>query len=125
MGGDGTEDAEGGAIRGSSPASRGGAGVYIEGELGAFYLLALLAQVDPRGLPGSRLEAVRFQGADQGYALDDIVLHASTEAGPCLLEVQSKREISFAPKDDVFADVCDQIARSENDLGSGLISPQP
>ena len=29
--------------RGSSPASRGGAGTYIEGELGAFSLLSMLA----------------------------------------------------------------------------------
>src|SRR3546814_20393671 len=36
----------------SSPAARGGAGSYIEGELGAFYLLALLADIEPRGLPG-------------------------------------------------------------------------
>lgn len=37
--------------KGSSPASRGGAGVYIEGELGAFYLLTLLAGTERVGFP--------------------------------------------------------------------------
>lgn len=107
-----TSETEGGDDRGSSPAARGGAGVYLEGELGAFYLLAMLVGTEPRGLPGTRLERVRFQGVDLGYALDDLILHGNASAGPCLLEIQSKREITFAPKDSVFQEVCTQIARS-------------
>ena len=102
--------------RRSSPAARGGAGVYIEGELGAFYLLALLAGTEPRGLPGARLERVRFQGEDLGYALDDLILHGNTAVGPCVLEIQSKRDITFAQSDAVFRKVCAQIVRSE-DIG--------
>jgi hypothetical protein len=41
--------------RGSSPASRGGAGTYIEGELGAFYLLSMLADIPAHGLPSARI----------------------------------------------------------------------
>ena len=63
--------------RGSSPASRGGTGVYIEGELGAFYFLAMLAGTEARGMPGARISRVRFQGVDQGYALDDLVLEGA------------------------------------------------
>lgn len=100
------------ASRGSSPAGRGGAGVYIEGELGAFYLLALLADIEPRGLPGSRIQRVRFQGVELGYSLDDLVVHGMSNAGETLLEIQSKRTVSFSPKDAVFKDVCTQIARS-------------
>jgi hypothetical protein len=106
--------------RGSSPASRGGAGVYLEGELGAFYLLDMLTGTSPRGLPGSRLARVSFQGADSGYALDDLILHGNVAGGPCLLEIQSKRTVSFAPKDEVFQDVCEQVARS----GEASISEQ-
>ena len=96
----------------SSPAARGGAGSYIEGELGAFYLLALLADIEPRGLPGARIQRVRYQGVDQGFSLDDLVIHGTSNAGEILLEIQSKRTISFAPKDTVFEEVCRQIARN-------------
>ncbi|HDS0923447.1 TPA: ATP-binding protein [Stenotrophomonas maltophilia] len=96
----------------SSPAARGGAGSYIEGELGAFYLLALLADIEPRGLPGARIQRVRYQGVDQGFSLDDLVIHGTSHAGEMLLEIQSKRTISFAPKDTVFEEVCRQVARN-------------
>lgn len=101
--------------RGSSPASRGGAGVYIEGELGAFYFLAMLAGTEARGMPGARISLVRFQGVDQGYALDDLVLEGVGAAGAALLEIQSKREITFAPRDSTFQEVAGQIARSTRD----------
>ncbi|BBB10389.1 hypothetical protein [Sphingopyxis sp. EG6] len=100
--------------KGSSPASRGGAGVYIEGELGAFYLLAMLAGTEPRGLPGVKLSRVRFQGVDQGYALDDLILEGSGPAGESLMEIQSKRDVSFSPKDAVFAEVAGQVARTSS-----------
>jgi hypothetical protein len=100
------------ASRGSSPVGRGGAGAYIEGELGAFYLLALLADVEPRGLPGSRIQRVRFQGVELGFSLDDLIVHGVSSAGETLLEIQSKRTITFSPKDPVFKEVCEQIARS-------------
>jgi len=98
---------------GSSPVGRGGAGVYIEGELGAFYLLSMLAGTEPRGLPGSRLVKVQFQAVEDGFALDDLVLHGVSTLGPSLLEIQSKRTVTFAPKEVVFADICRQIARSK------------
>src|SRR3546814_5034758 len=78
----------------SSPAARGGAGSYIEGELGAFYLLALLADIEPRGLPGALIQRVRYQGVDQGFSLDDLVIHGTSHAGEMLLEIQSKRTIA-------------------------------
>lgn len=99
-------------LHGSSPVGRGGAGFYIEGELGAFYLLTMLADSEPRGMPGTRLTRVAFQGADRGFALDDIILHCASNTGETLLEIQSKRTITFSPKDSVFEEVCGQIARS-------------
>jgi hypothetical protein len=98
--------------KGSSPVGRGGAGFYIEGELGAFYLLAMLAGAEARGMPGAVLNRVRFQGADAGYALDDLVLHGTGSTGATMLEIQSKRTIKFSPKDPLFEDVCGQIART-------------
>lgn len=96
----------------SSPVARGGAGAYIEGELGAFYLLALLADIEPRGLPGAHIRCVRYQGVEHGFSLDDLVIHGTSHAGEMLLEIQSKRTITFASRDTVFEEVCKQVARS-------------
>ena len=84
--------------RGSSPASRGGAGTYIEGELGAFYLLSMLADISAHGLPGAKIVKVGFQGTDFGYAPDALILDGASSSGPSLLDIQSKRDIIFAPR---------------------------
>lgn len=96
----------------SSPVGRGGAGTYIEGELGAYYLLQMLADGEARGLPDARIERVQFQGENDGYALDDLIVHSVSDKGTAILEIQSKRTITFSPKDPVFASVCEQIVRS-------------
>lgn len=96
---------------GGAPAARGGAGAYIEGELGAFYLLAMLSGNEARGAPGSRIACVSFQGVEEGFALDDLIIHGISSVGETLLEVQSKRTVKFSPKDTVFKDICYQIAK--------------
>ncbi|MCW1920865.1 ATP-binding protein [Rhodobacter sp. KR11] len=97
---------------GSSPASRGAAGAYIEGEIGALYLLALLTGNRAPGLPSARITSVRFQGVEQGFKLDDLIIRGVGASGDALLEIQSKRDIQFSPKDPVYRDVAQQIARS-------------
>src|SRR5258706_256809 len=97
---------------GSSPVGRGGAGTYIEGELGAFYLLQMLAGSEARGLPDARIDRVQFQGESEGYALDDLIVHGVSDKGSSILEIQSKRTATFAPKDPIFKSICEQIARS-------------
>lgn len=98
--------------RGSSPASRGPAGAYIEGELGALYLLALLSGNPAPGLPGARVTRVRFQGTEHGFKLDDLIALGVGKAGDFILEIQSKRDISFSPGDRIYQDVAFQIAQS-------------
>ena len=98
--------------RGSSPASRGAAGAYKEGELGALYLLALLTGNRAPGLPAARVTSVRFQGVEQGFKLDDLIIKGGGASGDVLLEIQSKRDIQFSPKDAVYKDVALQIASS-------------
>jgi hypothetical protein len=66
-------------------------------------------------MPGTRMTRVRFQGVDQGYALDDLVLEGVGPGGDTLLEIQSKREITFSPKDSTFQEVAEQVARSTRD----------
>ena len=97
---------------GSSPVGRGGAGTYIEGELGAYYLLQMLAGSEARGLPNARIEQVQLQGENEGYALDDLIIHGVSDKGTAILEIQSKRTIRFSPKDPIFIGVCEQVVRS-------------
>ncbi|WLD68149.1 hypothetical protein QU606_05820 [Pseudomonas sp. OVF7] len=98
--------------RGSSPASRGAAGAYIEGELGALYLLALLTGNRAPGMPDARVVSVRFQGIEHGFKLDDLIVFGGGAAGDSILEIQSKRDITFSPGDGIYQDVAFQIARS-------------
>jgi hypothetical protein len=98
--------------RGSSPASRGPTGAYIEGELGALYLLALLTGNRAPGMPDARIVSVRFQGTEQGFKLDDLIASGVGPSGGVILEIQSKRDITFSPQDSVYHDVASQIARS-------------
>lgn len=97
---------------GSSPASRGPAGAYIEGELGALYLLALLTGNRAPGMPTARVASVRFQGTEQGFELDDLIISGVGRDGDAILEIQSKRDITFSPGDSVYQGVAFQIARS-------------
>jgi len=95
-----------------SPAATGPAGALFEGEVGAHYLLALLVG-EPRGLPGVMVDRVEFQRAAEGRPLDDVVVHGHDSIGAAVtLEIQVKREITFAPKDEVFKDVVAQIAKA-------------
>lgn len=97
---------------GGAPAGRGGAGTYLEGQIGAFYLLAMLAGAEPRGLPGTTIDRVRFQGDVDGFSLDDVVVEAKGPTGGAVLEIQSKRTIKFSPKEALFKEVCGQIAKA-------------
>jgi len=98
--------------RGSSPASRGAAGAYIEGEIGALYLLALLTGNRAPGMPDARVVSIRFQGVEHGFKLDDLIAFGVGPAGDTILEIQSKRDITFSPGDSVYRDVVSQISQS-------------
>ena len=97
--------------RGVSPTSTGPAGSHFEAQVGASYLLALLTDAEPRGLPGTSIDRVDLQGAAEGRSLDDVIVHAHAATGENItLEIQVKREVTFAPSDEVFRDVVHQIA---------------
>ena len=38
------------------------------------------------GQPDARIERVQFQGDDEGYALDDLIVHGASDKGSSLLE---------------------------------------
>lgn len=95
----------------TNPASSGPAGSHFEGQVGASYLLSMLVGAEPRGLPGAVIERVAFQKAAEGFPLDDVIVHAHDASGnAATLEVQVKRDMTFAPKDEVFQKVVGQIA---------------
>lgn len=98
---------------GTSPSSSGPAGALFEGQVAAHYLLTMLAEADPRGLPGVLIECVQLQRAGEGHPLDDVVVRGVTREGePAVLEVQVKRTITFSPSDAVFKDVVVQLAEA-------------
>ncbi len=93
------------------PASTGAAGAQFEAKVGAYYLLAMLRGAEPRGLPDRIFDRVELQRAAEGHPLDDIIVHGHDQRGAeAVLEVQVKRAISFAPRDQVFEEVVRQIA---------------
>lgn len=102
---------------GNSPSATGPTGALFEGQVGAHYLLTMLAEADPRGLPGVSIERVELQRAGEGYPLDDVILRGATQAGePAVLELQVKRTITFSPSDAVFKDVVAQLAQAFRSL---------
>ena len=97
----------------SSPASSGPAGSAFEVQVGAYYLLTMLAGAEPRGLPGTAIECVQFQRAAEGAPLDDVIVNARDSLGKsAVLEIQVKRSIAFSPQDSVFRSVVGQIAEA-------------
>jgi hypothetical protein len=80
----------------------------------------MLAEADPRGLPGCIVERIELQRAGEGHPLDDVIVRGVTNAGdPAVLEVQVKRTITFAPGDAVFKDVVGQLAAAFPKLDPG------
>lgn len=107
-------------VSGSNPASTGPAGAHFESEVGAHYLLTMLAASEPRGLPGTSVLRVEFQRGDEGFPLDDVIVHArDVNAGKNVsLQIQVKRSITFSANDAVFKKTVSQIAKAIS--GSGF-----
>jgi len=102
----------------TSPAASGPAGAQFEGQVGASYLLCMLARSEPRGLPGTRIQSVKFQRGDEGHPLDDVIVYAQDQKGcKAILEIQVKRSITFAPTDKIFKKVVNQIADAAGKSG--------
>ncbi|SAK40134.1 hypothetical protein [Caballeronia ptereochthonis] len=99
--------------QGTSTAASGPAGAHFEGQVAAFYLLAMLCGAPPRGLPGTTIDRIALQQANTGRPLDDVIVHAVDASGrPAVLEIQVKRTITFTPADSVFRKVVGQIAEA-------------
>lgn len=101
------------AEKDSSPRSTGPAGGQFETKVGTYYALALLANTEPLGLPGTVVDRLEFQRGGLGHPLDDVIVRGLTHQGEdrCL-EVQVKRSMSFTEKDANFRSVVDGIVRA-------------
>jgi hypothetical protein len=66
--------------RAAPVAATGPGGAHFEGQVGAHYLLTMLAGGVPRGLPGTIIDSVAFQRAND-HPLDDVVVRAHDAAG--------------------------------------------
>ncbi|WP_158945326.1 hypothetical protein [Granulicella sp. S190] len=96
----------------ASPASAA-RGSHFEGQVGAYYLLAMLADAEALGLPRCGISRVRLQGSPEGHSLDDVIVYGRDSQGiPASLEIQVKRSIDFSPSDEVFAAVMVQVAEA-------------
>lgn len=99
---------------GTSTLASGPAGIHFEGQIGAFYLLAMLSGAPPRGLPGTTIDEVALQQANAGRPLDDVIVHAhdNVSGKSAVLEIQVKRSITFSAADPIFRKVVGQIAQA-------------
>ncbi len=99
---------------GMSTLASGPAGTHFEAQVGASYLLAMLAGAPARGLPGATIDRVALQQANAGRPLDDVVIHAhdSVSGKPAVLEVQVKRSITFTSADTAFRKVVSQVVKA-------------
>jgi hypothetical protein len=92
------------------PSATANAGPQFEVKVGAFYLLALIAESEPRGLPGATIRTIKFQQRVTGHPLDDVVIEATNADGsPACLEIQAKRSLTFTASDSEFEDVVAQM----------------
>ncbi len=100
-------------MKAASPIATGPAGPLFEAQVAASYLLALLLEAEPRGLPGGKVSRIQLQGATDGHPLDDVVLHAvAADGAAATLDIQAKHSIRFSPGDPVFHAVMGQIAEA-------------
>ena len=57
-----------------------------------------------------RIDKIQFQGAADGFPLDDVIVHATSFAGDAaVLEMLAKHRVTFSPGDTVFHKVARQI----------------
>jgi len=77
------------------PKNTSGAGFVFEEEVGAWYVLRMLAGEPPFGEALGRIEQVTFQGHVDGWFLDDVVLRLSAPTGTHTVSLSVKSNPQF------------------------------
>jgi hypothetical protein len=99
-----------------SPFSTGGGGVRFELLVAVHYLIALLRQEVPRGVPDGVVQEVRLQQRNQDCPVDDIVVTCRSSALTSSLYLQVKHDITFG-KNELFAEVVSQAWQQLSNKG--------
>src|SRR5260221_1551678 len=92
----------------SNPFSTGGGGVTFKQQVGAYYLVSLLASDIPRGLNNGICHSVAFQRRWDGALLDDIVITSRSANGTerhLMLQAKHEITVSAARTNDLFRQV--------------------
>lgn len=109
-------DSDAARPRNVNPIEGGPAGGLLEGRVAAYYLLVMLCETEPRGMPGALAHRIKFQRSDEGHAFDDIIVAgAGSDGGPLVLEVQAKRTLDLTESDKVYGKLIAQIATARDD----------
>lgn len=96
---------------GSSPLAAGPTGASFEVQVGASFLLEMLAESPCRGMKAFKINQVSFQQGDAGHPLDDVIVEGTNKVGEIVtLEIQAKHSISFSPQDENFKKVMKQVS---------------
>ncbi len=93
-----------------SPFSTGGGGARFELLVGVSYLIKLLRQEVPRGMPDGIVQELHLQQRNRGNPVDDIVVDCRTYDGHKQLFLQVKHSITFSQNQD-FAKVVGEAWR--------------
>ena len=97
-----------------NPFSMGGGGDYFDRLVAIYYLLRLMRQEAPRGMPDALIKEVGLQQKNRDCPIDDIVLYCETSTGiKKRLCLQVKHNITFSKNDDfikVVNEVWDQLS---------------
>ena len=99
-----------------SPFSTGGGGVHFELLVAVHYLIALLRQEVPRGVPDGMVQEVRLQQRNQDCPVDDIVVACRSSAATSSLYLQVKHDITFG-KNQPFAEVLEASMAATDEQG--------
>ena len=84
-----------------NPFSTGGGGGRFELQVAVYYLVRLMRQEMPRGMPDALIKEVGLQQRNRDCPVDDIVLYCETATGlKKRLFLQAKHSITFSKNDD-------------------------
>jgi hypothetical protein len=83
-----------------------GAGFNYEDGVAAFYLVSILTEGDPLGLPETTATSVRLQRASTGHPLDDLIVEGRQGSGAMAhLDLQVTTSLRLSASDDKLADI--------------------
>jgi len=99
----------------AAPKSTGGGGSTIEGQVAAWYLLHMLAGIEPFDGKG-KIKSIRFQARVADWYIDDLLLELHSPAGSARAAISSKSGTSdgvqkYLPPNELLLDCWEQYLK--------------